>query len=86
MLCARCQCPIEEVARPLGSPGGKPAYFDWTILRDLRPGSSESVLVPQGRYATTATVRQAGYRQASAMGIKVRAKVKTSGVRFWRVA
>ena len=86
MLCARCQCPIDDVPRPTSKHGGKAAYFDWALLKDLRPGSSDSILVPIGNYASAKGVYAAGNRYSRDLGIKVRASIKTTGVRFWRLA
>jgi hypothetical protein len=85
MLCSQCAAKIEPHPRPLGRPGGKPAYFDWEVLRSLRPGTDDSVLVEQGQYASLLALSQAGRRQAAEMGLKVRATQKSNGVRFWRV-
>ena len=86
MLGARCQCPIEDMPHPLGKTGGKPAYFDWTVLKDLRPGTTDSILVPLGGYSSLRVVCQAGRRTGKEMGIKVRTSIKTTGVRFWSLA
>lgn len=86
MLCDRCKCQIEEMPHPLGKVGGKPAYFDWTILKDLRPGTEDSILVPQGAYASIRGVARCGRRYAHDMGIKVRTSNRSNGVRFWRLA
>lgn len=85
MLCSKCSAKIESHPRPFGRPGGKPAYFDWELLRSLRPDTDDSILVEQGRYASTLALSQAGRRQAREMGLKVRATRKSNGVRFWRV-
>ncbi len=85
MLCSQCAAKIEPHPRPLGRPGGKPAYFDWEVLRTLRPGTDDSILVEQGQYASMLALSQAGRRQAREMGLKVRATRKSNGVRFWRV-
>lgn len=84
MLCSRCQCVIEEAPRPLGKDGGKAAYFDWRLLLELRPGTTDSLFVPIGDYKDAKSVYAAGNRYSRAMGIKVRGSIKTTGVRYWR--
>ena len=86
MLCEKCKCSIDEQPRPLGRLGGKPSYFDWSILKTLTPGTDESVLVPIGAYATLASAQESGKRHAKEFGITVRSTRKSNGVRFWRLA
>lgn len=85
-VCSKCSTPISAHPLPYGRPGGKPAYFDWQLLRALRPNTEDSILVPLGRYGSLLSLAQAGRRNAREMGILVRATRKSTGVRFWRVA
>lgn len=69
---------------PNGKPGGKPAIFHWPLLRDLTPGSDESLLVPTGIYKSLRATAQAGRRAARRSGMDVRLSIRANGVRFWR--